>query len=107
MLSSNNNEMLSDDHEMLSTKSGTLDSSGENDEIFMIHSGAKEEINIEVEPKPMFAVDNYKDALLASLYSQLDFLKNELDEKQTLLICTLITQVNTYFGASNVTVVFK
>ena len=51
-----------------------LDSSVENDEIFMIHSEGKEvklteEINIEVEPKPMFCMDNYKDALLVNLIS--------------------------------------
>ena len=100
VLSSNNNEIISDDDEILSTKSGALDSSGENDEIFMIHSEGKEvklteEINIEVEPKPMFCMDNYKDALLASLSSQLDFLKNELEEKN-LLIRTLIRESDVY-----------
>ena len=82
VLSSNNNE-INDDLEISSaeSKSGTLDSSGENVDLFVIHSGGKEvtvteEIGIAVESKPVCCMENYKDALLASLYSQLEFLKN-------------------------------
>ena len=85
----------------MSTKSGALDSSGENDEIFMIHFASKEvklteEINIEVEPKPMFCMDNYKDAILVSLYSQLDFLKNELKEKNLPIHTLIIREPDVY-----------
>ena len=89
IFTNNSDEILGesdDDCDNLSRKSknGTIDSSEANDDLFIIDASGKEvkvteEIKINVEPKLDFCIDNYKDALPASLYSQLDFLKNELD----------------------------
>ena len=40
--------------------------------------------------------DNYKEALLASLYSQVEFLRNELEEKNLLLRTLIIRNVQNY-----------
>ena len=64
-----------------------------SDNIFVDTTGKQvkisndEELGIR-EPTPLNCNDDYKDALLASLYSQVEFLRNELVE-QTFLIRTL------------------
>ena len=92
-----------DDCDNLSRKSknGTIDSSEANDDLFIIDASGKEvkvteEIKINVEPKLDFCMDNYKNALLASLYSQLDFLKNELDEKKLVVRTLIIKEADVY-----------
>ena len=100
IFTNNSDEILGesdDDCDNLSRKSknGTIDSSEANDLFIIDASGMEvkvtEEIKINVEPKLDFCMDNYKDALLASSYSQLDFLKNELDEKNLLVRTLIIT----------------
>ena len=83
------------------SKNGTIDSSEANDDLFIIDASGKEvkiteEIKINVEPKLDFCIDNYKNALLASLYSQLDFLKKELDEKNLLVRTLIIKEADVY-----------
>ena len=60
-------------------------------------------VDIQVEQQLEFiGIANYKDALLTSLYSQVDFLKHELEEKK-LLIWTLIikeSEVYKYYDRS-------
>ena len=97
IFTNNSDETLSDtsDHSSIKSKDCTLEDDDDDDgELFTIDANGtevmvNEEINIEMEPKPVNCMENYKDALLASLYSQVDFLKNELQEKN-LLIRTLI-----------------
>ena len=48
------------------------------------------EIHIETQEAAIDVTENFKDALMASLYSQVEFLKNEIEEKN-LVIRTLLT----------------
>ena len=89
-------------HLSIKSNDGTLDSSDLTDgEIFKIDANGTEvklteEINIEVEPKPVNCMQHYKDALLASLYSQLEFLKNELEGKNLLIRTLIIKEADAY-----------
>ena len=106
IFTNNSDEILDEsdddcDNLLRKSKNGTIYSSKANDDLFIIDASGKEvkvneEININVEPKLDFCMDNYKDALLASLYSQLDFLKNELDEKNLLIRTLIIKEADVY-----------
>ena len=60
--------------------------------------GAEEKmVDIQVEEKLEFNSNaNYKDAILASLYSQVDFLKHELEERILLIRTLIIKQSEVY-----------
>ena len=51
---------------------------------------------LELDTKCICNTNDYKDALLASLYSQVKFLKNELDEKKLLIRTLIINESDVY-----------
>ena len=51
---------------------------------------------LEVDTKCICNTNDYKDALLASLYSQVEFLKNELDDKDLLIRTLIIKESDVY-----------
>ena len=51
---------------------------------------------LELDTKCICNTNDYKDALLASLYSQVKFLKNELDEKNLLIRTLIIKESDVY-----------
>ena len=59
--------------------------------------------NIQIEHTPIFnSTESYKDALLASLYSQVEFLRNELEEKNLLIRTLIIKESDVYnYDANN------
>ena len=75
--------------------------SDENDRFDSTDRGKEMDINDEEDIVNRDGIDinvneNYKDALLASLYSQIEFLRNELEEKNFLIRTLLIKEGDVY-----------
>ena len=98
---------LNNNNYILSCESDSTDNICDDESIIYINVNGKnisltEDSVIEIETTPHLDVNaNFKDALLASLYSQVDFLKNELEEKN-LLIRTLIIQESQAYDATTI-----
>ena len=69
-------------------------------EIEVVKSQEKLNNNTKSDAAPINVEDNYKDALLASLYTQVEFLKSQLIEKD-ILIKTLLIKEHDYYYTQN------
>ena len=96
------NQCIADEHNYMD------DDDESNDDIIYIDSTGKkvkvtneEEMEI-IASTSVNCIDDYKDALLASLYSQVEFLRNELVEKNLLIRTLIIKNANTYQNSNEI-----
>ena len=96
-----NNESYNDDDEDDNDDEELMLNGSKAKELRFVVSGGKQinitsDDDIDIITENTFNSNNsYKDALLASLYSQVEFLRNEIEGKN-LLICTLIIKESVY-----------
>ena len=74
---------------------------GNGDFIVLDSCGNKTGSDIMNDDPILNSMDNYKDALLASLYSQVEFLRSEIEEKNLLIRSLIIKENEVYDGIDN------